>query len=135
VAEALETCSGCITVEPDFESAQRLALGGILKARPGLSEHHIRERDAHYVQQRHLLTNISGPEWGIFLGPSHLEKLSISEIEHTRVFDIVQSIGERLAFVAITRDPEDALALDFDANLDRARAVLAPLLMDLSVGS
>jgi len=124
--DALEGASGAITVEPDYDMAQRFALGGGPKARAGLSDQHRKERKAHGLHDGDLPTRLSGPEWGLFLGPSHLTAISLRSIEASRVFAIVKPIGDRALFVGLTNDPMDALSDGFESKLDRVRKVLAP---------
>lgn len=130
--EALEGASGAITVEPDHDLAQRFALGGNPKARAGLSERHRKERKAHGLHDGELPTRLSGPEWGLFLGPGHLAAVPRQRIEASEVFAIVKPVGDRALFVGVTNDAIDALSVGFESNLDRVRELLAPLLIDVS---
>lgn len=130
LATALESVSGCITVEPSFADAERLATSGI-PAR-GLSEQRRKERAAHTPGSANLPAELSGPEWGLLLSAQHLERLPLAKLRRSKAFARVEALGKKLAFVAATEDPADALASDFDATLDRCRSVLQPLLMDLS---
>lgn len=130
--EALEGASGAITVEPDHDLAQRFALGGNPKARAGLSEIHRKERKAHSLHDGDLPSRLSGPEWGLFLGPGHLATLSREKIEGSGAFATVRPVGTHALFITMTNDPADALGDGFEAMLDHARRVLAPLLMDVS---
>lgn len=130
--EALEGVAGAITVEPDHDLAQRFALGGNPKARAGLSERHRKERKVHSLHDGDLPTRLSGPEWGLFLGPGHLATISREEIESSGAFATVRPVGDRALLVTVTSDPADALGDGFESMLDHARMVLAPVLIDAS---
>lgn len=130
--EALEGASGAITVEPDHDSAQRFALGGNPKARAGLSEQHRKERKVHGLHDGELPTRLSGPEWGLFLGPGHLAVMSRQGIENLGVFAVVKPVGDRAVFVAVTNEPMDALGDGFESKLNQVREALAPMLIDAS---
>lgn len=72
-------------------------------------------------------TEISGPEWGIVLGPEHLKRID----PDPTVFPTIRNAGSSKA-VFLSPDPEDVMSEAFDARLDAARKALAPLLMDVS---
>lgn len=129
---ALAGASGAITVEPDYDLAQRFALGGNPKARAGLSERHRKERKAHGLHDGDLATRISGPEWGLFLGPGHLAAMPRQRFESSGLFAIVRPIGDHALFVGVTNDPMDALSDGFESKLDRVRELIAPMLIDAS---
>ena len=130
--DALEAVSGAITVEPDYDLAQRFALGGNPKPRVGLSDQHRKERKAHALHDGDLPARLSGPEWGLFLGPGHLAAISRRGVEASGVFAIAKPVRDRALFVGVTNDPGDALLDRFESKLDRVREVLAPVLIDAS---
>jgi len=130
LASAMEAVSGCITVEPNLRDAERLATSGLPSIR--LSELRRKERYAHVPGRTNLSAELSGPEWGVFLGPGHLRRLPLTKIRAAGVFDRVDEISADLAFVALTNDPMDALRDGFDDELEQARRVLKPLLLDVS---
>jgi len=61
-----------------------------------------------------------------------LPRIDAGALRASGVFARVVELSPALVFLQLTADPADALAHDFDARLEPARAVLAPLLMDLS---
>ena len=101
--------------------AQRFALGGNPKPRAGLSERHRKERKAHGLHDGELPTRLSGPEWGLFLGPGYLYAMPRQRIESSGVFAIVKQVGDRALFVGVTSEPMDALSDGFESKLDRVR--------------
>jgi hypothetical protein len=133
LADALDTGAGFIAGEPDYAYAQKVALGGFNpKLRPGLSTRRAierRGRDWHYQQ---LHNELAGPEWGTFLGAEHLARLDIERVRASGVFERVVLVSPRLAYLQVTADPADDLCDDFEVKLQATRAVLAPILMDLS---
>jgi hypothetical protein len=129
----LQAGAGFVAVEPSYDLAHHVALGGSQpKLRPGLSERHAierRGRDWHYQE---LATKLAGPEWGTFLGAAHLARLAPEQISASGAFYRISQVSNHLAFLQLTPDPADALAADFESKLQRARDVLAPIAMDLS---
>ena len=136
LALALRTALGAVTVWPNYNWAEKFAYGSSLtpeQAREmGLSELRHKEWRLQGRDQVQVDTEISGPEWGLFLGPGHLQKLPIAALRASGAFAEVRELGDNRAFLRLTDDPRDALAPDFEARLDRARVALAPILADLS---
>jgi hypothetical protein len=132
LAVNIDTGAGFIAVEPNHGLASHLTHGGIPKIRPGLSERRVRERKARTWKWDLLDTHIAGVEWGTFLGPGHLARVNVAALRATEAFDRVREIAPGLVFLQLTEDPADDLTDGIEANLERARAALAPLLIDLS---
>lgn len=131
LAIALDARSGAITVEPDYHSAQRWALESPRpKERTGLSARRIQERRAHRRFEDDLATRVAGPEWGLFLGPGHLQHLDRRAIAAAAAR--VEEVSSSLLYVQASFDPLDDFTDAFDATLDALRGALAPVLMDLS---
>lgn len=138
LATVLHAVAGFITLEPGFGMASSLAIGSAqlplerALLQPGMSERRVRERSAHALVYGTLDREIPGPEWGLFLSTEHLRQLSADRIEHAGAFVAVSRLGDDLVYLQLTDDPSDALRFDYDDRLDSARAVLAPILMDVS---
>jgi|GEM_PF-6209050 len=129
LALALEAFSGGMSVEPTHSLAHDFAAPGG-PDRDHISRLRQKERRARSMQSELLRTHVSGPEWGMFLSRYHLKRLPVKELRTSNAFARVEQLSDDLVFVAITNDPADSLAKDFDAKLDRARKALAPILMD-----
>jgi len=133
LADALDTGAGFVAAEPAYPQAQNVALGGSKpELRPGLSTRQAIERRGRDWHQWQRHNELAGPEWGTFLGAEHLARLDIEKVQSSSAFERVVLISPRLAYLQITRDPADDLRDDFEAKLQTAREVLAPILMDLS---
>jgi hypothetical protein len=133
LADALDAGAGFVTAELDHASAQLATLGGPPpRPRPGMSARRALERRSRDWRpwQRHC--EIAGPEWGTFLGAEHLARLDLAQVRRSGAFARVLEISRSsLAFLQLTADPADDLRDDFEPRLQRAREVLAPILMDL----
>lgn len=135
LAVALRALAGCTSVEMDFNMADRLAHGqtptprkGL--AQPGMTVRRLRERRSY--DQRTSDRQVPSPEWGLFLSRGHLEQIPVSALEDSGAFHEVRRLGDELVFLQLTADPADALRPDFDAMLDPARRVLAPILSPMA---
>jgi hypothetical protein len=129
---ALAVRSAAIATEPSYDLAHRFALSTRAKPRAGMSERRQRERRCLGWHRELIDTQLSGPEWGTFLGPGHLARIDVGELRASGVFHRVVDVAPELVFLQLTADPADDLTDAFEAKLDRAREVLAPLLMDIS---
>ena len=127
LATALEAFSGYICVESGWAAAEIAALGMRRKPPPSDFPRRAQEREAHarYFERRE--TQIAGPEWGLFLGPGHLARVT----PDPAVFPVIRDVG-RGKLCLLSDNPEDALTAAFDVRLDAARQALAPILMDVS---
>lgn len=133
LALILDARFGAITVEPTHSLAERWVLGGRPKPRPGLSARRRVERRAYCIRTGHTATEISGPEWGLFLGAGHLARLDLQAVCRSGAFEKVEAVARNLVFLQLTAHPEDDLSDSFESRLNLAREALAPVLMDLSV--
>lgn len=135
LADAVATGAGFIVVEPDYRYAQNAALGnGVFTMRPGLTKERLREREAREVHKWKRQDQLAGVEWGTFLGAQHLARLDLAAVRAAGVFERVEVISPALAFLQVTKDPADDLREDFAPKLQRARAALAPIMIDVSAG-
>ncbi|HEY4244024.1 MAG TPA: hypothetical protein VGM88_29630 [Kofleriaceae bacterium] len=115
----LQGVAGYATIEDDYSRAHKAALSAVTDPSDVLRA---RERKGHFWHDKRVSTEISGPDWGLVLGPAHLEKLVLDPA----IFPIVRSAGaSKVVFVSVA--PEDAAA-----RLDAARSALGALLMDVS---
>ena len=128
LAAALDAFGGYLCVEPDYARA-RSAAGGNQPRRHEVRDYprRARERKAHPRYAEWQETQIAGPEWGLFLGPGHLARVT----PDPAVFPIIRDVG-RGKLCLLSDNPEDALTEAFDARLEAARRALAPVLMDVS---
>lgn len=138
LAVVLRAVAGCVSLEWDFDLAVAV-MGGHsppplerMLHYPGMSESRAREREAYQLAFETLDSQLPGPEWGIFLSAEHLRRLSADEMEHGGAFTAVSPLTDDLVYLQLTDDPSDALRHDYDYRLDSARAVLAPIFMDVS---
>jgi len=125
----LEATAGFVSCEPDYDRAHRAALNKPwrLQDHPGYPRQRAQERKGHFWYGKKIDTEIAGPDWGIVLGPGHLQRLPpIGE-----PFAVVRDAGAA-KLVQLTADPADALAHEFPQKLEEARRLLAPILMDVS---
>ena len=125
---ALRAVAGYVTIERDFAHARDAALS----AAPRKDEvrdfpRRAQERKGHYWYDKRVNTELSGPNWGVVLGPDHLKRVG----PDPSVFPIIRGAGASKVAL-LSPDPEDALHDAFDARLEAARKALAPLLMDVS---
>ena len=133
LAAAVQAAVGFVAAEPDYGLAQRLAVGTFKpKPRRGLSDRRRRERRARDRKDDHIDTQLAGVEWGTFLGRGHLERVNIPALRDSGVFERVIEISPTLAFLQLTKDPDDDLTDGFELKLQAARDLLAPVLMDIS---
>ena len=74
--------------------------------------------------------------WGTLISQGHLATVSLETLQASKAFFRVEPVSETqpspMAFLQLTADPMDALAPGYDDALAVARAVLAPLMMDVS---
>jgi hypothetical protein len=132
LAEVLGAVAGCVSVEDGFGMAQKLGIGlsfpSLERAlqQPGMTERRLRERRTYSL--RKVDRELPAPEWGLFLGPGHLERVSIEALEASGAFHHVRRLGEKQLFLRLTADPADALRSGYDELLEPVRRVLAPLL-------
>jgi hypothetical protein len=132
LAAAVHAIAGCVSMELDFRLAQHLGIGvssqpvDAVDVQPGMTMRRLRERGSY--DMRNLDREVPSPEWGLFLGRGHLEKVPASALEDSGVFHQVRRLSDELVFLQLTADPADALRPDFDALLDPVRRVLAPIL-------
>lgn len=130
LASSLKAVSGFVAVEPDFDRAHRAAHNKAPRPEdvPDYPALRRRERAGHDWHDKQLETRVSGPEWGLVLGPAHLDRVNIRLNDP---FVQIRDTGEsRLAL--LTSDPLGALEPGFEAKLEAARRALAPILMDLT---
>lgn len=130
LAAAVDARSGGVTVEPDYQLAQRWGLEMKPRPRPGLSERRMRERRAHRHFEDQLGTKVGGPEWGFFLGTGHLHRIDRTAL--SRAATVIE-LTPSLVYVQTSNDPLDNLTDTYDSTLDRLREVLGPVLMDTSM--
>jgi hypothetical protein len=133
LAAVLDSSAGFIAVEPSYELAHKLAVGG---SKPLMREQLSRQRaiarrgrDWHYKE---LATKVSGLEWGTFLGAGHLAQIDLDAVRISGAFERVVSVTPSLAFLQLTAEPRDDLSGEVELRLPRALEAVRPLLMNLS---
>ena len=129
LATALGATSGFVCAEPDHAAARRVAIG---LPEPRGSERRQRERRARRSKAELLGSKLASIEWGIFLGPGHLVQVKLPRLQAMGVFQRIVDLRPALAFLQLTDDPSDDLDADFEVTLERAREVMAPMLVDIS---
>jgi hypothetical protein len=128
LATALQALAGYVAVERDYEHAHRAALSQAPRPEDVRDfPRRARERKAHFWFDKKIDTQISGPDWGVILGPGHLQRVQLA----SDTFGMVRDAGSS-KFVFLSADPEDALTEAFDLHLEAARTALRPVLMDVS---
>jgi hypothetical protein len=138
LAAELHAIVGSITMEPDWGMASTTESGvtppPLAEAllMPGYTERRVRERAAYSDYNLPVERELWGPEWGLLLTAGHLERVPLARLRDSGVFARVEPLADGLVYVQLTDDPADALRDDYDDMLDAARAVLAPVLTDLS---
>lgn len=132
LAAAIEAGAGFVALGPNHGLASDVAHEGLPKAHPGLSDRRTRERKARPWKWDLLDTHLAGVEWGTFLGPGHLSRVEASTLRASGAFQHVVEVSPRLVFLQLTSNPADDLTEGIEQHLQRAREVLAPLLIDLS---
>ncbi len=125
---ALSAVAGYATLERDFARGRDAALSTAPpQAEVRDDPRRARERKGHYWYDKRVQRELSGPDWGLVLGPEHLEHVTLDRA----VFPIIRDAGvSRVVF--LSPEPADVLADAFAGKLDAARRALAPLLMDVS---
>jgi hypothetical protein len=127
LASALEAVAGYVAVEKNHSRGQAAAISQA--PRPEDVRDYPRraqERKGHYWYDKEVGFQVSGPDWGLILGPGHLP-----QVPDLSVFPLVKDAGSA-KLVFLSEDPEDALRETFDERLEAARRALAPVLMDVS---
>jgi hypothetical protein len=127
LASALQAVAGYVAVEKNYDRAHAAALSEAPR-REDLRDfpRRAQERKGHYWYDKKVGEQVSGPDWGLILGPGHLPR-----VPDLSSFPLVKDAGAA-KFVFLSEDPEDALRETFDARLEAARKALAPLLMEVS---
>lgn len=136
LARVLRASIGAMSVWSNYNHAERFAFSqGLMEERArelGLSERRHKEWRLLARDQVQVDTEISGPEWGLFLSAGHLAKVPLATLRASGAFAEVRELEGTRAFLRLTDDPHDALAPGYEARLDRARDALRPILADLS---
>jgi hypothetical protein len=136
LANAIDANTGFVAVEQSHSRAQEVVLGHRLpRERAGLSDQRRRERRGRDWHSELTGSKLSGIEWGTLLGPGHLDggRVTLEAIRESGAFArVIEIVPGRRVFLQLTADPLDDLADDIEAKLAAARAVLAPMLMNLS---
>lgn len=137
LTEALRPVWGMMSVEPTLAIAHQAALHmGPQKderARHSqLTDDRMRYRRAPFVYDSKIAHAIGGPEWGTLLGPKHLEKLSLAAVRASGAFAEIRELASGGAFLAVSRDPGDALSDAIIELVAAGRRALEPILLDVS---
>lgn len=127
LASALQAVAGYVAVEPDHDRAHAAAISQAPR-REDVRDfpRRAQERKGHYWYDKKVGEHVSGPDWGLILGPGHLPR-----VPDLSTFPLVKDAGAA-KLVFLSEDPEDALREAFDERLEAARKALSPLLMDVS---
>jgi len=133
LARTVRAAAGFIALEPTYGFAQEVALGGSRpRERVGVSEQRFRERRGRGHYDDRLATELAGVEWGTFLGPGHLARLDVGQLQASGAFVRVKEVTPQLVYLQVSEDPTADLTDGFEAKLQAARHALAPVLMDVS---
>ena len=131
LAAKLSVSTGFVTVEPTYGLAHRTAVGhSIVKERSGLSLHRMRERHVRDYKNELTDTQLSGVEWGTFLGAGHLDRVDWALVRKANVFERIVEVTPSLYFLQLTADPVDDLSPEIEERYRRAREALASVLLD-----
>jgi hypothetical protein len=127
LASTLDAVAGYVAVEKDHDRGHAAAISQAPR-REDVRDfpRRAQERKAHFWHDKQVADRVSGPDWGILLGPGHLAQVSALP-----AFPLVKDAGPA-RFLFLSKDPEDALHEAFDERLEAARKALAPVLMDVS---
>ena len=138
LAGALDAAAGYVAIEPGYSRAHEVAIGCRRpRERAGLSEQRFRERRGRDWKDDFIHMYVSGIEWMTVLGPGHLAALAnagldLEELRGKGVFHrVIEVVPRQLVFLQITADPADDLTEGFEQKLIAARAVLAPIMMNV----
>ncbi|HEY0252366.1 MAG TPA: hypothetical protein VGC41_12615, partial [Kofleriaceae bacterium] len=86
-----------------------------------------RGRDWHADQ---IATELSGVEWGTFLGPGHVARVDLEVLRASGTFDrVVELVPGRLGYLQVTADPTDDLEAAIEAKLIAARHAVSTILL------
>ncbi len=137
IGEALCPVWGMMSVEPSYASAHNAALAkGPPKderaTNPLMTDDRIRYRRTPWYYDKKVDQVIGGPEWGTFLGPKHLEKLSLDRLRDSGAFFEVRPLSSGGAFVRVSESPADAQSNRILKLVAKARAALYPIVIDVS---
>jgi hypothetical protein len=134
LASALDVSAGYIAIEPTYSRAQELALGFRLpREREGLSPQRRRERRGRDWHSDQIARELSGIEWGTFLGPGHLAegRVDLSAVNASGAFDrVVEVVPERLVYLQVTTNPADDLEAAIETKLIAARKAVSSVVME-----
>jgi hypothetical protein len=136
LAEAVQVVYGVVSVEPSFGIAQTMALAGRLpedqRATYSLiSDERLRYRRASWQHDKSIDIGIGGPEWGTFLGPKHVEKLSVPDLRASGAFAEVRELPHGGVFLQLSRHPGDAQAAEINELVAVGRRGLEPILLNV----
>lgn len=136
LAEIFDAAYGATSVEPSFQSGQNAAMltrptAADLPTYTVMTPDRIRYRrfPAYLANQVHH--SIGGPDWGTFLGPGHLAGLPPETLKSS-AFHSVRPLAHGGAFLRLSEDPLDAHTDAILGLVARARAALAPIVVDVS---
>jgi hypothetical protein len=135
MASTVHAVYGVVSVEPSFEIAHNFVLAGRfneeqLAAYPLLTEARRRYRRASWLHNTKIDVGIGGPEWGTFLGPKHVTKLSLDEVEATGAFHEVRQLSHGGWFLQLTPDPAAAQSGEINDRIGAGRAALGQVILD-----
>lgn len=134
LASALDASAGYIAVEPTYSRAQELALGFRLpREREGLSPQRRRERRGRDWHSEQITTELSGIEWGTFLGPGHLAggRIDLRALRASGAFErVLEVVPERLVYLQVTANPADDLQGAIETKLIAARQAVSSIIME-----
>jgi hypothetical protein len=127
LASVLQAVAGYVAVEKNHGRGHSAALSEAPR-REDVRDfpRRAQERKGHFWYEKEVGDQVSGPDWGLLLGPGHLPR-----VPDLSAFPLVKDAGAA-RFVFLSEDPEDALREAFDERLEAARKALAPVLMDVS---
>jgi hypothetical protein len=136
LAEAVRAVYGVVSVEPTFGVAQTLALAGRVPedqraAYSLITDERLRYRRASWQHDKSIDVGIGGPEWGTFLGPRHIEKLSVPDLRASGAFAAVRELSHGGIFLQLSRHPGDAQAAKINELVAAGRGALEPILLNV----
>jgi hypothetical protein len=137
LAGLVSAAHGMVSAEPSYATAHAAALAGKPAEEDreryrAMTENRIRYRKAPVFHRKKIDVGIGGPEWGTCLGPKHVAQLSLETLRASGAFFEVRELSYGGAFLRLTKDPMDAQSDRIVELVERARAALAPIALDVS---
>ena len=89
-------------------------------------------RRAPWALPRQIEDGIGGPEWGTFLGPKHVERVSLERLSASAAFTQVRPLKHGGVYLQLSQDAADAQSPAIDDLVAAGRAALDGIAFDVS---